>query len=303
MGEEVRRLPVDDLVAIATTSPTAGPTVLRFVLGAQLRRLREASERTREDAGYAIRASESKISRMELGRVSFKERDVADLLNFYGVVHREERETLLALARQSHVPGWWHRYGDVLPNWFEVYVGLEEAASVIRSYDMQFFHGLLQTEDYARAVVKLAHAGASDDEIDHRVNLRMRRQWLLTQTGAPRLWFVMDEAVLLRSPESREVMRAQLRHLLDISDLPNVSLQVIRFSAIPRAVAGCPFTILRFAQQDLPDMVYLEQMTGALYLDRRDDVDVYAGIMNSLSVAALTPDATRDLLLEVLSET
>ncbi|MGI8328884.1 helix-turn-helix domain-containing protein [Actinomadura scrupuli] len=303
MAEAGRQLPFDDLASAAAVSPGAGPTVLRVVLGAQLRRLREARGLTREDAGYAIRGSGSKISRMELGRVSFKERDVAELLNHYGVVHEEHRETLLALARQSHIPGWWHRYSDVLPSWFEVYVGLEEAASLIRSYEVQFVHGLLQTEDYARAVVKLAHASAPEEEIERRVHLRMRRQRLLTRPHAPTLWFVLDEAVLLRSLGGREAMRSQLEHLLEISALPNVSLQVIPFSATHLAVVGCPFAILRFAQPDLPDMVYLEQVTSALYLDRRDDVETYARIMDGLVVAAHSPEATREMLAGILART
>ncbi|MGH3921648.1 MAG: Scr1 family TA system antitoxin-like transcriptional regulator, partial [Pseudonocardiaceae bacterium] len=153
-----------------------GPTVLRIVLGTQLRRLREASGTTREAAGYAIRASSAKISRLELGRVSFKERDVADLLILYGVRDEQEREAFLALARQANTPGWWHKYGDVLPSWFEMYVGLEQAASAIRTYEVQFVPGLLQTEDYAHAVVLLAHQGKPADEIERRVGLRMQRQ-------------------------------------------------------------------------------------------------------------------------------
>ncbi|MDI5941058.1 Scr1 family TA system antitoxin-like transcriptional regulator, partial [Micromonospora sp. DH15] len=165
--------------------PATGPTVLRMLLGAQLRRLREASGVTREGAGWEIRASESKISRMELGRVGFKERDVADLLSLYGVTDTTEREALLKLARDANSPGWWHRYGDVLPSWFQSYLGLEAAAALIRSYEVQFVPGLLQTPEYARAVVLLGHRGAGADEIDRRVGLRMQRQELLRRPRPP----------------------------------------------------------------------------------------------------------------------
>lgn len=186
------------LLHLGAQSGGGGPTVLRITLGTQLRRLREASGITRETAGYAIRASHAKISRLELGRVGFKERDVADLLTLYGVDDGPEREAFLDLARKANISGWWHRYSDVLPSWFEIYVGLEQAASVIRTYEAQFVPGLLQTEDCARAVVRLGHPDGSADDIDRRVHLRMRRQQLLTQPEAPNMWAVLDEAALRR---------------------------------------------------------------------------------------------------------
>ena len=162
------------------------PTVLRIVIGTQLRRLREAHGITRETAGDAIRASHAKISRLELGRVGFKERDVTDLLDLYGVVDPDEREGFLRLVRQANTPGWWHRYSDVLPGWFEMYVRLEQAASVIRSYQVQFVPGLFQTEEYARAVISSGAAGESEDEVERRVHLRMTRQKLLADLEAKR---------------------------------------------------------------------------------------------------------------------
>src|SRR3954465_6631932 len=152
-----------------------GPTALRMMLGSHLRRLRERAGVSRTDAGWAIRASESKISRIELGRVGFKERDVSDLLTLYGVTDPAEREALISLAREANQPGWWHKYGDILPQWFQAYVGLEAAASLIRTYEVQFIPGLLQTEDYARAVVLLGNGNAPKEEIDRRVQLRMER--------------------------------------------------------------------------------------------------------------------------------
>src|SRR2546423_5257397 len=176
-----------------------GPTVLRILLGTQLRRLRETRGVTREDAGWEIRGSESKISRMELGRVGFKERDVADLLTLYGVHDPTERDALLNLARQANNPGWWHRYSDVLPTWFQSYLGLESSAALIRTYEVQFVPGLLQTPDYARAVIKLSHGHESAEEIERRVDLRMRRQEILRRGDEPpTLWVVIDDASLRR---------------------------------------------------------------------------------------------------------
>ncbi|MBO4206892.1 helix-turn-helix domain-containing protein [Micromonospora echinofusca] len=284
------------------TGPATGPTVLRMLLGSQLRRLRESQGVSREAAGWEIRSSESKISRMELGRVGFKERDVADLLTLYGVTDPDEREALLGLARQANSPGWWHRYGDVLPNWFQSYLGLEAAASLIRTYEVQFVPGLLQSREYARAVVLLGHGRAPVDEIDRRVNLRMERQELLTRPGAPQLWAVVDEAVLRRPIGGPKVMRGQLEALIEATRLPNIRLQVIPFSAGGHAAAGTAFTILRFPDADLPDIVYIEQLTSALYLDKRDDVDHYAVAMERVCVEADPPERTPDILRRILAD-
>ena len=282
---------------------SGGPTVLRILLGAHLRRLREAEGVSREDAGWEIRASESKISRMELGRVSFKERDIADLLTLYGVDDQEERDRLVSLARGANTPGWWHRYGDVLPSWFQSYLGLEAAASLIRTYEVQFVPGLLQTEDYARAVVLLGHGRASAEEIGRRVGLRMRRQEILSRPGPPQLWAVIDEAALRRPIGRPEVMRGQLEALVKATSLPNVRLQVIPFRAGGHSAAGGAFSILRFPDQELPDVVYVEQLTSALYLDKRDDVDHYAAAMERLCVEADPPNRTADILRRVLRDT
>ncbi len=281
----------------------SGPTALRIVLGAQLRRLREARGITPEEAAEAIRATHSKISRLERGRTGARQRDVADLLSLYGVTDETVREEMLMLARHAHIPGWWQLYSDVLPRWLELYVGLEEAASVIRTYEVQFVHGLMQTEDYARAVILIANADAPAEEIDRRVSARMRRQALLTRAGAPELWAVLDEAALRRVPGGRRVMRAQLEHLLQITDLPNVTLQVVPFSVGPHAAAGGPFTILRFPEPDLPDLVYLEQLNSALYLDQPADVTGYMAVMNQLAVQAETGAASRDMLRALLKQT
>lgn len=275
----------------------------RILLGSQLRRLREQQGVSRQDAGYVIRASESKISRLELGRVSFKERDVADLLSLYGVADEAEREALLGLAREANAPGWWHRYADVLPGWFQTYVGLEEAAGLIRTYELQFVPGLIQSEEYARAVYRLGNADASEDEIEQRVSLRMQRQQRLTGPNPPRLWAVLDEAALRRPIGGLEVMRGQLAYLIEVSKLPNVTVQVMPFKFGGHAAEGGAFTILRFPEPDLPDVVYVETLTGALYLDKRDDVDTYMQAMERLAVDSATPEGTVELIGEILRET
>src|ERR1700757_8740 len=172
--------------------PPVEATVLRMMLGGQLRRLREAAGITPERAGFEIRASRSKISRLEMGRVGLKGRDVKDLLALYGVTD-EAVENFLALVRQSNTPDWWAKYNDILPGWFETYLGLDPAASTIRSFEIQFVHGLFQTEDYARAVTALGYGPVSSDETERRVSLRMRRQEVLTGVDPPRVWFVIDE--------------------------------------------------------------------------------------------------------------
>jgi transcriptional regulator with XRE-family HTH domain len=282
--------------------PRGGPTVLRIVLGTRLRALREACGISREDAGEAIRASHAKISRLELGRVGFKERDVADLLTLYGVDDESLREECFELAKRANTPGWWHQYGDVLPNWFETHIGLEEAASVIWTYEVQFVPGLLQTADYARAVAELGHPGASRREIDNRVNLRLGRQRMLTAPGGPRLWVVVDEAALRRPIGGPEVMRGQLLHLLEAARLPSVTLQVASFGVGGPAVGGGPITIRWFEEPDLPNIVYLEQLTSALYLDKQDDIDTYTTVMDRISVAAETPQESVSFLERLIEE-
>ncbi|MFB6596466.1 helix-turn-helix domain-containing protein [Streptomyces diastaticus] len=279
-----------------TAGESGGSVVRRILLGSQLRRLREGRGITREAAGYSIRASESKISRMELGRVSFKARDVEDLLTLYGVADGAERAALLDLAREANVAGWWHSYSDVLPGWFQTYVGLEGAASLIRVYEVQFVHGLLQTEAYAHAVVERGMPGASAAEIDRRVALRLERQKLLVSERAPGFHVVLDEAALRRPYGDRAVMREQLEHLIEISERPNVTLQVMPFSFGGHAGESGAFALLRFPESDLSDVVYLEQLTSALYLDKREEVAQYERVMERLQRDSPDPGRTRDLL-------
>jgi transcriptional regulator with XRE-family HTH domain len=281
--------------------PRGGPTILRIVLGTQLRRLREGCGITREQAGDAIRGSHAKISRLELGRTGYKERDVSDLLTLYGVHDPDEREGFFALARQASVPGWWNKYSDVLPQWFEQLIGLEEAASVIRSYEVQFVPGLLQTRDYARACTRLGHPRANDDQIEQRVQLRMTRQKVLDLEHGPRLWAVIDEAALRRPlGSSTAVMRDQLLHLKEAARLPNVTLQIAPFHIGGLSAAGGPVTILRFLEPDLPDVVYLEQLTTALYLDKQEEVENYMVVMDRLCAMAEPPSRTDQFIDHLL---
>ncbi|MBT2369061.1 helix-turn-helix domain-containing protein [Streptomyces sp. ISL-10] len=283
--------------------PGGGSVVRRILLGSQLRRLRESRGITREAAGYSIRASESKISRMELGRVSFKARDVEDLLTLYGVADDAERRSLLGLAKEANVAGWWHSFGDVLPGWFQTYVGLEGAASLIRIYEVQFVHGLLQTESYAHAVVTRGMPDAPAAEIDRRVALRLERQKALVSEHAPQLHVVLDEAALRRPYGDRAVMQAQLKHLIEVGEQPNITLQVMPFSFGGHAGESGAFTMLRFPESDLSDIVYLEQLTSALYLDKREEVAQYERVMRRLEEDSPDAAETRDLLRGLLQLT
>ena len=279
-----------------------GPTVRRMLVGAQLRRLRSEAGLSREQAGEAIRASEWKIHRLENGQVGFKERDVVDLLGLYGVTDQEEVTAFITIALEANTPGWWFQYSDILPQWFRAYVDLESAATLIRSYEGQLVPGLLQTEDYLRAMIGGARPDTSPEETQRRVALRLTRQTLLTRADAPRLWAVVDEAALRRPVGGTEVMRAQLERLIDAAKLPNVTLQIL-----PLAVGAHPamvgaFSILRFADQELPDVVYVEHLTNALYLDRREEVEKHLDVMESLCVDSQPPARTVELLDRILKQ-
>lgn len=276
-------------------APGGGPTARRMVLGAQLRRLREAAGITRGEAGYSIRGSESKISRLELGRVGFKARDVEDLLTMYGVSDPVEREMFLDMVQQSNQPGWWYRFNDSMPSWFADYVGLEESASRIQTFELQFVPGLLQTEAYARNIASYGREEFVNDDVERRIALRMRRQRVLTRPNPPRLWAFVDEAVLRRPIGGPLVMKRQLEALLEWTSLPHVSLQVLPYERSGYAAEGA-FTVLRFAESELPDIAYIEHLTGALYLDKLDELEPYGRAVDRLAVDAETPAQTRAFL-------
>jgi transcriptional regulator with XRE-family HTH domain len=273
-----------------------------MLVGARLRRLRTEQGLTRDEAAQAIRASEWKIHRLENGQVGFKDRDIIDLLALYQLTDPAEVADFLTLAREANTPGWWQHYGDVLPSWFRTYVDLEQAATLIRTYEGQFVPGLLQTDDYMRAVVRGAHLEESSDEVGRRVRLRMARQILLTREGPPRLWAVVDEAALRRPVGGKEVMRGQLERLIEATKLPNVTLQILPFAVGAHPAMVGAFSILRFPDEELPDIIYLEHLTSALYLNKPDEVDQYLHVMESICVRAAAPDQTVELLDQILAE-
>ncbi|MCW2863359.1 MAG: transcriptional regulator [Actinoallomurus sp.] len=270
----------------------SGPVVLRILLGAELRRLREIADLTPQQAAREIGASESKISRMERGRNALKYDDVAELLFFYGVSDETVREELLSLARRANQPGWWHSYNDVLPDWFQPYVGLEAAAERIRGYEAHYIPGLLQTQDYAAAVIALD--GFPPEEVERRVGLRQARQRRFRE-GTVRLWAIIDEAALRRQFGDTDVMRGQLEELIAAAKLPNLTLQVNPFtSGGHTALNG--FSILRFPDRQMTDVIYVEQLTNALYLDKREEVDAYTLAMERLSVISASPAESVEIL-------
>jgi uncharacterized protein DUF5753 len=236
------------------------------------------------------------------GQVGFKERDVVDLLRLYGITDPGEVAEFVVVAREANAPGWWQQYGDLLPQWFRAYVDLESAATLIRTYEGQLVPGLLQTEDYMRAVIGGAHLAESPEEAERRVALRVSRQRLLERPGAPRLWAVVDEAALRRPVGGPKVMRGQLERLMDAAKLANVTLQILPFDAGAHPAMVGAFSILRFADQELPDIVYVEHLTNALYLDKREDVNDYLHVMDSISMRAAPPGRTTDILHKILKE-
>jgi hypothetical protein len=272
-----------------------------MVLGSHLRELRERAGVSRSDAGWAIRASESKISRLELGRVGFKERDVADLLSLYGVREPRERDRLLELAREANHPGWWQRYGDVTPEWFDAYLGLEATAELIRTYEIQFVPGLLQTAEYARAVAQLDPTGTrSESDVERVVALRTRRQRVLDREPPLRLWAVIEESVLHRPIGGAQVLRDQLGALREAVARPNITVQIVPLENAGHAASGGAFSLFRFPQRDLPDIVYVEHLTSALYLDKRDDVEAYTQALELVASTSPPPAQTQQALTRLL---
>ncbi|MGW5716074.1 helix-turn-helix domain-containing protein [Amycolatopsis sp. NPDC003865] len=278
-----------------------GPTARRMILGSQLRRLREEAGITRQQAGYNIRGSESKISRLELGRVGFKERDVTDLLTMYGVEDATERQTFLDMVKQSNEPGWWRRFGDTMPNWFTDLVGLEEAAARIQIWEPLYVSGLLQIEPYARAIFSHGRPEMADERVDQLVALRMRRQKMFSRPDAPRVWMVLDESVLHRPIGGVKVLKQQIEYLLEMSALPHVSVQVLPYSRSGLS-AEHAFSLLRFGEPELPNIAYVEYLTGAHYIEKREEIEKYSRALDMLAVDAETPERSRALLAKRRAE-
>jgi transcriptional regulator with XRE-family HTH domain len=277
------------------------PTVRRRRLALELRRLREAAHLTCEEVAEHLECSASKISRVETGRVSVSPRDVRDMLKLYGVPE-QQRDSLVQLSRDSRQKGWWHAYSDTINPQFATYVGLESAASEIRVYEVNLIPGLLQTEEYARTMIRSGAMNGSFEDVERKVALRMARQPALTRDDPPMLWTVVDEAALRRRVGGTELMRAQLEHVLELSALKNVAMQVIPFGAGAHPAMGRPFVILVFPERIDPDVVYLEDLTSAFYLEDVDEVDRYNVFFNHLRATALSFDDSAALVTSVLKD-
>ncbi|OII59685.1 transcriptional regulator [Streptomyces sp. CC53] len=280
------------------SEPRSAPTVGQVVLGRRLQDLRERAGLKREEAAKILRVAPATIRRMETAEVALKIPYVQLLLQAYGV-EAEEADGFVRLAEDANKPGWWQRFHDVLPGWFSMYVSLEGAASLIRAYEPHFVPGLLQTEDYARAVLRAGAVGpVKHDDIERHVALRMERQALLTRPDPPRFWVVMDETVLRRRPPGTgpAVMRAQADRLLEAAELPHVTLQIAEFATGHHPGTYGPFVLFRFAMPELPDMVYSEYLTGAVYLDARPEVASHLEVMDRMAAQAATAQRTKEIL-------
>ncbi len=277
------------------------PTVRRRRLALELRRLREAARLTCEEVADHLECSASKISRVETGRVSVSPRDVRDMLELYGVP-AAQRESLVQLARDSRQKGWWHAYSDTMQPQMATYIGLESAASEIRIYEVSLIPGLLQTEDYARAVIRAGMVNSPTEDIERRVSLLMARQPAVVRDDPPKVWAVLDEAALRRRVGGSGLMRLQLEHLLAQAALPNVAVQVIPFGGGAHPAMGRPFIILVFPERVDTDVVYLEDLTSALYLEDVAEVDRYNVFFNHLRATALSFDDSAALITSVLKE-
>jgi transcriptional regulator with XRE-family HTH domain len=280
---------------------TQSPTVRRRRLAFELRKLREAAKLTCEEVAERLECSASKISRVETGRVSVSPRDVRDMLEIYGIPE-DQRESLVQLARDSRQKGWWHAYSDTIQPQFATYLGLETAASEIRIYEVSLIPEMLQTEEYARTVIGAGMVNSSYEDIERRVELLMARQPALTRTDPPKLWAVLDEAALRRRVGGAGLMRLQLEFLLEMASLPSVALQVIPFGGGAHPAMGRPFVILVFPERVDPDVVYLEDLTSALWVEDVDEVDRYNMFFNHLRATALSFDDSSALIKSVLKE-
>ncbi|WP_127355615.1 helix-turn-helix domain-containing protein [Actinacidiphila soli] len=284
------------------SEPRPAPTVGQVVLGKRLQTLREKAGLRREEAATVLRVAPTTIRRMETAEVALKIPYVQLLLRAYGIA-TDEAEAFVILAEEANKPGWWQRFHDILPDWFSVHVSLEGAASLIRSYEPHFIPGLLQTEDYARAILRTGSVGQiRPDEIERHVALRMERQTLLTRPDAPRLWVVLDETVLRRPVGTPAVMRAQADRLLKAATMPNVTVQIAEFASGHHPGTYGPFVLFRFAVPELPDMVYVEYLTGAVYLDERAEVASHLEVMDHMVAQAATAQRTKEILRDFRKE-
>jgi transcriptional regulator with XRE-family HTH domain len=285
------------------TQAGGGPTVLRMILGRQLQALREKAGMSYDQAAEAIYSSPYTVRRMERAEGGLKPLTVKSLLMAYGITDVREIDTFLALARDASKPGWWHSYDDVLPSWFKVAVGLEESASLIRAYEPQVVPGLLQTADYARAITAASFPGAAEEETERRVALRLARQELLRRPAPPEYWVVLDETVVRRPVAGRDVMRGQLARLIEAAGKAHITIQVIPFTAGWHPALYGMFWMFRFPDQQMPDIVYSESLTGAYYLNKPAETALYAEALDRMCAQAATPEQTIAILEDILKET
>lgn len=279
-----------------TDARPGAPTVMRVVLGKRLQDLRERAGLSYEDAAEALDVTHATIRRMEKAEVGLKLPYVEKLLQTYGVTDPEELGGFLDLAREANRRGWWYRFRDVLPEWFSVFVSLEGAAELIRAYEPHYVPGLLQTERYARTVLRAGMPNAPDEEIERNVALRKERQSVLTKDDAPMLWVVMDETVLLRPIGGAAVMREQVERLIEAASLPNVRLQVMPFASGPHPAMYGPFHIFRLPAPELPDIAYTESLLGGVYFDQRDDVSTFLEALDRMCAQAAPARTTQAYL-------
>jgi transcriptional regulator with XRE-family HTH domain len=270
-------------------APRLSPTARRRRLATALRQLREERGLSCTDAGKAVGWSESKISRIETGRVGIRQPDLERLLDLYEVTG-DDRTALLTVRRQATHRGWWHSYSDALPAYFESYVGLEDGAKRLFTYQNQLVHGLMQTEEYAAAVLQAGQPTATADEVERQLAARATRQALLTAGSPLQMWAILDEAVLRRTVGGAGVMRAQLHRIQDLAGLPNVTLQVLLFDAGAHASMGTSFELLQFPEVGDTAIVYIEDLSTSQYLETLGDVERYTLVFDHLRASALSPE-------------
>lgn len=270
---------------------TVSPTVRRRRLAAELRRLRTTVEVTQQQAARYLGCTQAKIGRFETAKRAPSIGDVSALLDFYAVVG-DQRDQLVTLARDAREHGWWHAYGDVLPEWYETYVGLEAEASSMHTYESDAVPGLLQTREYAHALTKSTLIRADESEVDRRVELRLQRQQRITGTDPLELWVVVGETALRRCVGGPAVLRRQLGHVLELATLPHVTVQVMPLDAGAYPAQVGPFVILRYSHHADPDVVYLETHVGGVYLEKEAELSRYTTMMDHVREHALDPEAS-----------
>jgi transcriptional regulator with XRE-family HTH domain len=279
-----------------------GPTVRRRRLGTELRKLRESNLFKLEEVAARLGVAPSTLSRIETGKAPTKSAYLSQMLDMYGVTDSQQRQVLVDMAREGHRKGWWAAYDDVLPSGFDIYVGLEAETAAVRGYEVSVVPGLLQTADYARAVLREMFARHTTEQIERLVDLRIKRQQRFDDDPPIELWAVLDEAVIRRPVGGNSVMRNQLEHLLAAADRPGVTMQVLPFGCGAHAGHGGPFSILEFPNRSDSEVAFVESVVGIIYLEKDRDVRARAEAFDRLRAAALAPAASTDLIARAAHE-